>query len=502
MSDEMDIDARLDRALAILAPAAAEQGETSCFLLSAGCNNEFSETLPPATPFPTAVFPRGVERLVEQGAAAMGVAPDLIGTPLLAMAGAAVGNCASIEIKRAWRERPILWTAVVARPGAGKTPALALARSGIDALELDARERHRIALDAWQQEGEKGPRPLQEDVFTTDSTMEAVASMLSRTRGMAMVRDELAGWVHSMDAYRRGGDRQAWLSLWAGVPPKVTRKTADPVFVLDPVICLTGGIQPDLLPLLLGNPGVRDGLPDRLLLSCPETAPRAWTEQDVEESLADRLAGLFRALRVESGTKLAAPLEPDARASWIAWYDEVAQAAAGEAGLMEGFLAKAPSQVARLALVLHCLHWPTDIGRPVSLATMQDAIALWRYFHDHYRRALAIARGPSPPVAPAPAVPERLAGSPPDREQQVVERILVLLGERGAAGVSRANLTRALAWFAPAPDVSAALHRLEQEGRIHREQAETRGRPAEMLRLAHPISRPASPEPASPLPQA
>ncbi|MGI9253112.1 MAG: DUF3987 domain-containing protein, partial [Thermomicrobiales bacterium] len=404
---ELDLSTRLDRVLALQASqVSAEHGGVSMGGLAASGGGEEMLVLPPAPPFPSQVFPEAVRRVVEDGAAAMGVAPDLIATPLLAMAGAAVGNCAAIQIKRAWIERPILWTAVVARPGAGKTPALALARSGIDALELDARERHRLAVNAWVEEGEKGSRPQQEDVFTTDSTMEAVAAMLTRTRGMAMVRDELAAWVHSMDAYRKGGDRQAWLSLWAGVPPKITRKTSDPIFVLDPVICLTGGIQPDLLGVLIGNPKVRDGMPDRLLISCPETPPRAWTDEDLDDRSAKRLVALFRMLR-DGGRSMVAPLEPDARARWIDWYDQVAREANQSSGIMEGFLAKAPAQVARLALVLHCLHWPTDIARPVSQETMEAAIVVWEYFREHFRRALAIAAHSSPVVEPPPLAEER-----------------------------------------------------------------------------------------------
>jgi hypothetical protein len=443
---------------------------------------------PPPTPFPTAVFPPPLARLVEQGGSALGVPPDLIGVPLLALAGAAIGNAVSIRIKRSWIERPILWTAVAARPGAGKSPALGIARLGIDALELDARDRHRIAVEGWEQEGEHGPRPAQEDLFTTDSTMEAIGVMLTRTRGMAMIRDELAGWIHSMDAYRKGGDRQAWLSLWAGAPPKVTRKTSDPIFVLDPVICLTGGIQPDLLPLLLSESGVRDGLPDRLLLACPETPPRSWTETDLDPHMAHDLIGLFRMLRAIEGS-ITTPLDSDARAAWIAWYDEIGRAGAAEQGLMEGFLAKAPSQTARLALVLHCLRWPMDPARPVDGETMLHAIVLWGYFRDHFARALALAAevasrtapqaAPGPTGSPAPGL--RSSGD------RLVDQLLSIIAAAGETGVLRGTLTTRCSHLARSAELRETLTRLVDLGHITRsiEQPHA-GRPGEVYRLAHP----------------
>jgi hypothetical protein len=52
--------------------------------------------------------------------------------------------------------------------------------------------------------------------------------------------------------------------------------------------------------------------------------------------------------------------------------------------------AKLPTQLARLALVLHLLTHPANpAGQPLSAATMQDAIAVVEYFRAHGHRALA-----------------------------------------------------------------------------------------------------------------
>jgi len=73
----------------------------------------------------------------------------------------------------------------------------------------------------------KKPKPpIFQHVITTDATTEALASMLAGSKGTLLFRDELAGWVKSMDQYRsgRGADRQHFLSMWSRSPIKVDRK--------------------------------------------------------------------------------------------------------------------------------------------------------------------------------------------------------------------------------------------------------------------------------------
>ena len=107
--------------------------------------------------------------------------------------------------------------------------------------------------------------------------------------GVLLERDEFGAWVNSFDAYRggRGGDRQDWLSLWAGKGLKVDRKGADPLFIPHPAISVVGGIQPDMLGLLRNDAG-QDGFIDRILFSLPGRV-----SGDVERS-GDLARGLHR----------------------------------------------------------------------------------------------------------------------------------------------------------------------------------------------------------------
>src|SRR5262249_48351449 len=135
---------------------------------------------------------------------------------------------------------------------------------------------------------ERGPKPTPPTfphVFTTDATVEALAPMLLASKGLALIKDELVGWVRGMDAYRsgRGADRQHYLSMWARTTIKVDRKgnNGAPILVSRPVLAVVGGIQPDLLPDLADTTQREDGFVDRLLWSYPLPCPDRWSDAEL-----------------------------------------------------------------------------------------------------------------------------------------------------------------------------------------------------------------------------
>jgi hypothetical protein len=188
-------------------------------------------------PFP-AVFPPVLTAYVTEAAAAFDIPTDFVSAPLLAYGGAALGNRLTISPKEGWEERPTIWVAVVGAPGTGKSPGDEAARDPLEAMQAAARVRYWEEKKQYDREcraAKAAPGPLfapspepprLESLFTTDATLEAVAAMLEATPGLALAREEVLGWVLSFDAYRQGGDRQTWLSLWAGRFLKVDRKTA------------------------------------------------------------------------------------------------------------------------------------------------------------------------------------------------------------------------------------------------------------------------------------
>ncbi len=429
----------------------------------------------PMPNFPLDVFPSAVRRYVADSAAALGVAPDLIAVPLLAMAGGAIGNTRALLVKPGWIERPILWAAVIALPGSGKSPALTVARQPLDTLQGTSWARYREALARWEAEvaaakvekrRDELARPELEHYFTVDATVEALSRILAGSAGVVLVRDELAGWVKSHDAYRKGGDRESFLSLWAGQALKVDRRGAEPLFVPRPVLCVAGGIQPDRLPELRGDGEALDGFLDRFLFAYPETRPHLWTEatpDPTDRATVERLFARLRAGGAEDGHLIR--LSSEARRVFATWYDENARHIAAARGLAAGFAAKFPGQLARLTLILHTLNRPDDLRGEVPRETVEDGIALVEYFAAHLARVL--------PAFGASARP---------REAGLKGRVARLLDRTVGNWVDRTALSEGLGGREKSEEIAAALEELRAEGRAEPRTVPTGRRPREEWR--------------------
>jgi putative DNA primase/helicase len=433
---------------------------------------------PDVPPFPIDVLPDVARRYVGEAATALGVPPDMVAIPLLTFAGATIGSSQRIELKPGYWQRPILYTAVVAVPGSAKSPALDAARFPLDVLQREAIEAYKEALKGYEQEleewsaspratrGEKPERPLLEHYFTTDATLEALAAILEGSEGVTLCRDEIVGWVKSCDAYRggRGGDRQQWLSLWAGAPLKVDRKKGEPVYVPFPVVCVAGGVQPELLTELADEAGRRDGFVERILWSYPDTAPAEWTEQTISLQAQTAILNLFRKLRRVSYDPVR--LRGAARAQWVRWYNENARLTAEASGLAQGIYAKLPNQAGRLGLILHCLRYPDDpAAHLVDRDTLAGAIELAEYFRAHARRVLP-----------------NFGSTPPARSAGLEARVPRILERAGGEWVDRGELHKDLGGHTPAEALTEVLTRLESQGSAERRSLSTGGRPSEQWR--------------------
>jgi hypothetical protein len=354
-------------------------------------------------PFPLAVFPPRIRAYLERGAEAVGCPPDLVAVPFLGYVAAAMGKTRLIRIKARWVQRPILWVGVVARSGDGKSPADSYARAALDDLQGKADERYQEQLAHYQSElahwkgsdpksrGDEPAPPLYEHWYSTDSTVEAVAPMLRHTTGLALACDELVAWARSCNAYKRTGpDRQRFLEIWNGRPLKVDRKTQGVIFVKEPVLCIVGGIQPDRLPEMTNEASIHDGLLPRFLWSYPDVPMSEWSWGEGEIDDLEWMVELFAGVRTPVnplGPLILRP-DPEARALWKQWYDDMKASASQLPPLAKEVASKLPAHLARLWLVLETLWRPDDPRGVASADRLADAIELVSYFAAHHRRVL------------------------------------------------------------------------------------------------------------------
>lgn len=167
-----------------------------------------------------------------------------------------------------------LYAAVVAEPGAKKTPAFGKAahparqRQARLKREYDeAMAEYRREKREWEAEKRRASReeePVMRRVVVSDITVESLMSRLEQNpQGLLCAKDELSGWVRSLDQYKggKGDDRQKCLSFWSNSSETVDRKgNKEPIMVPRPFVGLVGSIQPGVLSELKND---REASPSR-----------------------------------------------------------------------------------------------------------------------------------------------------------------------------------------------------------------------------------------------
>jgi hypothetical protein len=243
------------------------------------------------------------------------------------------------------------------------------------------------------------PRLRQNDV-----TVEKVAELLANAspKGLLIVRDELAGWVKSMNAYG-GAGRQFWLEAYGGRPYRVERKTnPNPIVVPRLVVSVYGGIQPERLRPLLQD--VDDGLMGRFLWVWPEPVPFHLGQYAPNVTLAIRALDRLRELDLFHGSTsqpIIMPLVNEARHVIADFGRRMQHEQLRASGPVRSTFGKARGHALRLALVIEMLWWCSDEGtspppKLISTKALRAACQLVRHYFIPMAQRSSQLRQPSP----------------------------------------------------------------------------------------------------------
>jgi len=375
--------------------------------------------LPEARPFPVEALPDAAKVFVEEAAEAIGCAADLIAAPVLAVLSAGVGASRVVEIKRGWREGAALFVAAVAEAGDKKSPAANAAKRPVMRRQAEKRSEfkerkaeYERELREWKaayqrarKDGEVEPpapaEPKMERVYADDTTVEALVVILEdNPRGILLYKDELTGWIRSLDQYKggKGSDRQHYLSIWSNTPVVVDRKSrqGDPVYLDRPLVTLAGGIQPVMLPELGGS--MEDGLLDRFLFAYPRHSTTDLSEVEMEPGTEEGFARLYDSLcslrmveDVATGLYLpnVTPMSPEAKRRFKEIHDAIGRESrqTGFPARLRGVWAKMRGYLARISLILalcRCVEGG-DVEQ-VEEEDVENAAVIIAYFQAHARR--------------------------------------------------------------------------------------------------------------------
>src|SRR5829696_1491731 len=206
--------------------------------------------LPPVDEFDPAMLPEAFRGWLTDVAERMQVPLSFPAATAMTAVSTLVGRKLGIRPKRHddWLVVPNLWGALVGRPSLLKSPALAEGMKPLNRLVADAYEQHRKELEdyeydamviearrlAFKEELKKKAReaakngdqskltefaetegridepkpPTVRRYKTEDTTVEKLCELLTENpNGLLVHRDELSGWLKSLDKHGREGDR-------------------------------------------------------------------------------------------------------------------------------------------------------------------------------------------------------------------------------------------------------------------------------------------------------
>ncbi|AEE53755.1 DUF3987 domain-containing protein [Haliscomenobacter hydrossis] len=367
-----------------------------------------------ADKFPLEAFPPFCKSMMKAYQACFGASPDHYGLSILTIAGAVLGN-AAWAVERGNTHPPLFYSVIVDKPGRGKTPIIREVLRPIIKIEQKYREEHAKLLRQHREDNADNknptPSPPSKEMILNDFTLESIYKVLrANPRGLLVFRDEIAGWINSMNAYKNSGsDEQAWLEIYNCGLVKVNRQKSDrPLFISRCFVGVIGTTQPAILQQFAEGNKAYNGFLARILFSYPEdTVKVAYNKQVPNQELRekwatiiDRLYSLPMEMSSADDDLEDAKIEPTliglseaAETLYREYYDNIANLVnESDDEIEQAVLTKFDSHVLRLALVLHFLNWAeteaTDFpitmeelaAMKISEQAMAGAIRLANYF--------------------------------------------------------------------------------------------------------------------------
>jgi Protein of unknown function (DUF3987) len=464
--------------------------------------------------------------------------PDFAAAAAIVVAGALLGRKVGIRPKRNddWTVLPNLWGGLVGLPASMKTPTLNQVLRPVKRLAAEARERHEEALKEHEldmmvvsaeraalkkeleatakkvvsasasrgdlngiradlEDLEEPDHPTPRRYTTNDTSIEKMAELLmDNPDGLLLYRDELTGWLRSLDKAGHEAARAFYLEAWNGDGShEVDRIGRGSLFVKAVCVSILGGIQPGPLSSYVegafDDGESADGLLQRLqVLVYPDRGRFDPTDLSPDLDARDRAYKVFKELAdldVEEfvghapGEAEEVPyLNFDDRAQevfndWRAAFEGEIVAGDYPAALESHFM-KYRSLFASLALVFEAIDFVDGVeGAGVAITKMN---AVRAYVWCEYLRSHAVRI-----YSPMLDTPER-------RAEVLLKRIHRGDVEDGAK--TRDIWRRGWSRLGTAGDLAEAIAVLEGLGWVRREEIKPNegGRPSEILRL-HPELR-------------
>jgi putative DNA primase/helicase len=393
------------------------------------------DTLSPVEKFDYRLLPDGAfAEHIRDISERMQCSPDFVAVAMMTTLGSIIGRSHQIRPKQFddWIVVPNLWGVVIASPSQLKSPAVEASLSHVKRLDIESKEQFdeemktyecdkdfkKLERDHTKKEALKllnGKKPdearalleSQEDVeppirrrrYTNDSTIEKLGELLVQNpNGMLVYRDEIHGFLKTIDSESRPNDRAFYLEGWNGTgsyqSDRIGRGTTD---IKHHVISLFGTIQPGRFASYIHN-ALRqgsgdDGFSQRFQLAVYPDERGKWENVDRHPN-NDAKNAVYATIQqlaemAETNEPVILQFTPEAQAVFNEWRNDLENNKLlnnDDHPALITHLAKYRSLLPSLALIIHLVDTCDAEVSPVSEMAIIKACGWCDYLESHARR--------------------------------------------------------------------------------------------------------------------
>ena len=359
------------------------------------------------TDFPVSIFPTKIQRIISEVHECHNYPTDYIASAILTAIAVGIGNTHLAQIKQGWIESPILYMALIGRPGANKSHPLSFAMKPFldydyqqnqvfekalakydELMSMSRKERAESGEEQFPQE------PVRKRFLISDVTPEGLSLIHAQNkRGLCLWADELSAWFKNFNRYNNGSEEQFWLSVFNAKPTISDRKsTQSSIFIRRPYISVIGTIQKKILGELVKGERSSNGFIDRILFVMPESVLKSrWNDRETPEELEIQWQQIIDKLITQDcphdeNNELQPqrlPFDEDAKQRLYGWQHENARQCDMETNdALVGIYCKLEIYIIRFCLIIQLARWTCGEcdKRTIDLESVNRAILLTEYF--------------------------------------------------------------------------------------------------------------------------
>lgn len=341
--------------------------------------------------FPNSVFPIEVTNYIEAFAKSQGFSINLMYATFLSLISVLIGNKIKVNIKKTWKEVPMLWVVLVANSGDKKSPVL---KSVLFPLqEIENKNYEEYVLMSKNDNSYRQPNQL----IVDDVTLESLNEILGNNpNGVLMRKDEFYNIINEDKRYSGGGMIEKYLSIFSSEPIRVNRKgTGQNLLITSPFLSMIGGIQPKVIPKLFNDNRGDNGFIYRILFTTTGEhipyPPKFNFNDELSNKYKDYINSFHRQMSEIINAK-ELNLTEDAFKYFNDWLSSFIYVQELDERLRQ-YKSKLEGYVLRFSIILETCYSVSDNKeiKNISLKAMENSIKIAEYYFETFKEVLSMS---------------------------------------------------------------------------------------------------------------